>query len=210
MIKENKLLLSLKLSIDFFLALILFIILLPLTMLISIIVFVDSGFPIFFKQKRIGLNGKLFVMYKFRTMSNKSYKLAKKYHCYEGDKRITYPGKYLRKFSLDELPQLVNIITGQMSFVGPRPAIHDEFIYEKIDPKLSNIISLRTKVKPGITGYAQTKSRNDLDWNQKLIFDKEYISLSPKRRFLQDIIIVLKTFSEILFTKGAYDKRTGS
>ena len=210
MFKENKLLLLLKQSIDFFLAIILFIILFPLIILISIVVLFDSGFPIFFTQKRIGLNGKLFVMYKFRTMSNKSYKLEKKYHCYEGDKRITSSGKYLRKFSLDELPQLWNIITGKMSFVGPRPAIHDEFNYEKIDPKLSNIISLRTKVKPGITGYSQTKSRNNIDWNQKLIFDKEYISLSPKRRFLEDIIIVLTTFSEILFTKGAYDKRIRS
>ena len=94
-----------------------------------------------------------------------------------------------------------------MSFVGPRPAIHDEFKYENIEDNLYKIIELRNKVLPGITGYAQVKSRNDLDWNQKLRLDFIYLNMSPKERCIADISIILSTFFEILYSKGEYDKR---
>ena len=203
----NKIFLNLKFLVDINLALILLILLSPLFLLVSIVIILDSGLPVFFFQKRVGLNGKLYTMYKFRTMKEVPNFKGQKYHCYEGDERITSTGKYLRKYSLDELPQLFNIIKGQMSFVGPRPAIYDELSYEDIDPELFNVIRQRSSVRPGITGYAQVRSRNDLDWNEKLRLDKHYLSLSPIFRFIEDIIIIIMTTSEIIFTKGAYDKK---
>ena len=207
MFSFNKILKIIKLFVDISLAIFLLVFLSPLFLIISLVILIDTGSPIFFIQKRIGMEGKLFSMFKFRTMKNNTASKGSKYHCYEGDIRITYSGRYLRKYSLDELPQLLNIILLQMSFVGPRPPIHDELGYENINPKLYGILKERTTVRPGITGYAQVKSRNDLDWNEKLILDKEYLSLSQKKRFIEDIIIVMKTLLEIIFTKGAYDKK---
>ena len=198
---------SIKSFFDFLLALILLIILSPLFSLIALFIFFEDGGPIIFRQSRIGFKGKLFTIYKFRSMKKNSEFLGDKYYCFEGDKRITKIGNLLRKYSLDELPQLINILKKEMSFVGPRPPIHDEFKYEKIDYKFHNVIELRKKVKPGITGYAQIKSRNDLTWNEKLKFDEIYLNMSEEKRLLTDLFIIFLTFKEILYSKGIYDKR---
>ena len=192
---------------DLMVSIFLIIFLVPVFAIIAFFILTDDGFPILFKQKRIGVKGKLFVMYKFRSMIVDSKPQENIYYCYEGDYRITKIGSFLRKYSLDELPQLINILLGQMSFVGPRPPVFDELDYEDIDSDLKKYIKLRTNLKPGITGYSQVVSRNDLDWNDKLRLDSYYLSLNNKNRLIMDLKIVLLTFKEILFSKGIYDKR---
>ena len=207
MLKKISVFLIIKFIFDLSFAIFLVVFLLPLFFLISILIFFEDGLPIIFKQKRIGLEGKNFMMYKFRSMKNNTELLEDRYYCYEGDTRITKIGKFLRKYSLDELPQIINILKLEMSFIGPRPAIHDELEYEIIDKNLINVIKLRTKVKPGITGYAQVKSRNDLTWNDKLKLDKVYMNMNEKNRFFTDFLIIFFTIKEILDSKGVYDKR---
>ena len=95
----------------------------------------------------------------------------------------------------------------EMSFIGPRPAIYDELDYENIHKDLVKIIKLRTKVKPGITGYSQVVSRNELNWNDKLKLDNIYLSMNEKKRLIADFIIIFYTIREIFFSKGIFDKK---
>tara|TARA_Y100001978_G_C23693297_1_gene436054 strand:+ start:359 stop:982 length:624 start_codon:yes stop_codon:yes gene_type:complete len=180
---------------------------LPLLFLISLLIIIDDGFPILFSQKRIGYKNRIFQMYKFRSMKKNTEKCGTGYYCYENDKRITNFGKKIRALSLDELPQLFNILKGDMSFVGPRPPIFDELDSEDININLVSFLDQRTKVKPGLTGYAQVMSRNDLDWNQKLSLDKKYLNVEIEKRIFLDFKIILLTFFEILSSKGIYDKK---
>ena len=192
---------------DLFFSLTSILILSPIFLLIYFLIFFDDkGDPIF-KQMRIGYKGKLFKMYKFRTMNVGSEKEGTGYFCYEDDKRITRLGRILRKYSLDEIPQLFNIFEGKMSLVGPRPAIYDELDSEKIDQANIDLIYLRTLVKPGLTGYAQVISRNDLNWNDKLKLDKEYLMVKPGKRIILDIKIIFLTVKELFFSSGVYDKK---
>ena len=192
---------------DFIFGVLSLLLLLPIIFFLSILIYFLDGHPVFFSQKRIGLNGKYFSLLKFRTMKNNSEKSHTGYYCYEGDPRITKLGRFLRKYSLDELPQIFNIIKGEMSFVGPRPAIHDELIGEKISINNKHMISKRVKVLPGLTGYSQVKARNDLSWDEKLNLDKKYFNYLEKIPFLIDFYIIFMTFSSILFPQGEYDKR---
>ena len=198
-----------KRIIDCLLALILLFVLFPLLLLVSaIIYFEDPSSSPFYVQKRIGFNSRLFLMYKFRTM-NTDYNSEfsnNPYYCFEGDKRITVIGKILRRYSIDELPQLLNILFGQMSFVGPRPAIHDEFTYEQLSFQELNLVNLRVTVMPGLTGLAQVSARNDISWSDKLLFDASYVGYSSWSRFIIDCKILILTFKELLFSKGVYDK----
>ena len=205
--KYNFFLTFIKSIFDVTFAFILILLLSPLFLFIALLIFHEDGYPIIFKQKRIGFNGHLFRIYKFRSMKINSELEGDRYYCHEGDKRITKVGKFLRKYSLDELPQLINILKFEMSFVGPRPAVHDELEYEKIEKNLIKVIKLRTELKPGITGYSQVKSRNDLNWNEKLKLDFIYLNMSPKKRLLMDIIIIFLTIKEIFYSKGIYDTR---
>ena len=111
---------------DFFCSIFFILLLSPIFLIISILIISKDGLPIFYVQNRIGFKGKYFKMFKFRTMIKNADKDKLGYICYEGDKRITTLGRVLRKYSLDELPQLINILLGNMSFVGPRPAVYDE------------------------------------------------------------------------------------
>ena len=189
-------------------SILLFIFLSPIFIIISVLILFFDGLPIFYKQKRIGLNGNLFKMYKFRTMIRNADADPLGYMCYENDKRITFLGRFLRKYSLDELPQLFNIISGKMSFVGPRPAVFDEFERENLPINLNKYIHLRNKVKPGLSGLVQIYGRNELSWKEKLVYDTFYIKkvkISNLNYFLIDLYIILRTFLIIFSSRGEFD-----
>lgn len=206
--KSDKFCANFKRLFDILFSIPLIIFLMPLLIVLIIFIFLEDNANPFYFQKRIGYRGKNFVMFKLRTMSNKKINIAhNKYYCFEDDPRVTNIGRFIRKYSLDEIPQFYNVLIGDMSLVGPRPPVHDELDYESIDAINMPIIKERKKVKPGITGFAQVKSRNDLTWNQKLELDRIYLSYKPFRRLFVDFKILWLTFAEIFFSKGIYDRK---
>ena len=179
-----------KSLLDLLFALILLIALSPLLFVIYILVYLTLGKPVFFIQERPGLNNKIFKLIKFRTMQNK---FNKKNILLPDNKRLTRFGRFLRASSLDELPSLVNVLKGEMSFVGPRPLLV-EYLKFYNEEQLK-----RHMVKPGITGLAQVNGRNTIDWNQKFKYDLLYIK---KISFLMDINILLKTILKVFLFKS--------
>ncbi len=187
-----------KRFLDFVFSLLALIILSPLILIISILVFIASGRPVIFKQKRVGYKNTIFTIYKFRTMKNgmrqtKTEDLTEE----EIENDITFIGKILRKLSLDELPQLFNILKGDMSFVGPRPLIPQEDEIRKLREKY-NVYSVR----PGITGWAQVNGRDFIDDEQKATLDKEYVE---KHSIFMDIKIMFRTVWVVLAGKDIAD-----
>lgn len=184
-----------KRIIDILLSLILLIVLCPLFIIISLIIITDSPGPIFFRQERTGLNGKDFYLIKFRSMAadNDVYN-------FKEEDRITKVGNFIRKTSLDELPQLINIIKGDMSFIGPRPWLNKYYRYFTDYQKERNL------VRPGITGLAQVSGRKDLNILERIDFDVDYVR---NICFTNDLKILLKTIS-VIFTKdnNTYDNYT--
>lgn len=178
-----------KRAFDFTVSLALIIILLPVFLLVSLIVLIDAGTPVIFRQYRVGKDNKLFYIYKFRTM-RKNTRNAATAELTDSDKFITKSGRILRKTSLDELPQLVNVLLGDMSFVGPRPLIPEEKEIRALR-KEYNVYS----VKPGITGLAQVNGRDNLSIEEKALFDKEYVD---KQSIGLDIKILFKTVMVVL------------
>ena len=170
-------------------SLLLIIILSPLFLLISLIILIDAGCPVIFRQYRVGKDNKLFYIYKFRTMK-KNTRNAAKCELEESESCITASGRLLRKTSLDEMPQLFNVLRGDMSFVGPRPLIPEEKEIRALR-KEYNVYSVR----PGITGLAQVNGRDKLSIEEKALFDKEYID---KQSLWLDFKILLKTVSVVL------------
>jgi len=169
----------------------------PFMLIIALIVKIDSKGPAFYRQERLGINGKPFTLYKFRSMILDAEKDGIKW-ANSDDDRITRVGKALRKFRLDELPQLVNILTGSMSIVGPRPersAFYDEF--EKLMPGFKQ----RLLIKPGLTGWAQVNGGYDLTADEKIVFDLYYIE---NQSFKLEIKCIIKTISVIFKGEGAY------
>ena len=183
-----------KRIIDIVLAVPAAIILLPVMIVIALAIRLDSKGKALFAHKRVGKNGKLFTIYKFRTMQKDAKKQAFS-PTSQSDERITKVGKFLRRTSLDELPQLFNIILGNMSLVGPRPEM--EFIVQTYTP----IEKARLLVKPGLTGLWQIAGRKDLPLHKNLEFDLYYIE---NRSILFDFSIMFKTFGVVLRGKGAY------
>ena len=174
---------------DFTVSLVLIIILFPLFLLLSLIVLIDAGSPVIFRQYRVGKDNKLFYIYKFRTMRRGVRNVATA-ELTDSEKYITKSGRILRKTSLDELPQLVNVLRGDMSFVGPRPLIPEEKEIRALR-KEYNVYSVR----PGITGWAQINGRDSLSIEEKALFDKEYID---KQSLAFDIKILIKTVMVVL------------
>ena len=201
----NKNYLSFKSTMDVFLSIILLVTLTPIIIIISALIYFIDKQNIIFVQKRIGMKNKFFNLYKFRTMYKNK---GNNYYCKKGDPRITPLGLFLRKYSLDELPQLINIIKGEMSFIGPRPPVHDELENEDITLENQAILNNRFSVKPGISGMAQVYGRNSNDWNKKIPLDNNYAMKLHNnfiRCFKLDFLLVILTFKEIFFTSGEYD-----
>ncbi len=182
-----------KRAFDFTVSLLMIILLSPLFLIISIIIMFDAGMPVIFRQYRVGKDNKLFYIYKFRTMKRGTRNAATE-ELMESDSCITKSGRILRALSLDELPQLVNILNGSMSFVGPRPLIPEEKEIRQLR-KEYNVYSVR----PGMTGLAQINGRDTLDAEKKALFDKEYVE---KQSFLFDMKILIKTVSVVLKREG--------
>lgn len=176
----------------------------PLFLLVVLLSFMLHKNNIFFCQKRLGFNQRKFNLYKFRSMIVNAQGKGSGLYSFGDDKRITPFGKILRRTSLDELPQLLNVIKGEMSFVGPRPAVVGELEEESgMPPNVAD----RFKVKPGLTGWAQIHGRDNLSWQQKIVYDLEYVSFSPVKRLLVDIYIIMYTPLYLLNFNATYEKR---
>ncbi len=174
-------------------ALILLIILSPLFLLVALSIFIEDGMPIFFKQKRVGINYTFFNIYKFRSMKKNTPNVAT--HLLENPEQYLLKiGGLLRKLSLDELPNLINIIKGEMVFVGPRPAL-----YNQDDLMALRVAAGVDKLKPGITGWAQINGRDEISIEEKVALEKEYLE---KKSFLFDVVIVVRTFMSVIRVKG--------
>jgi len=182
--------------------------------IISILILILDSHPIFYSQYRVGLNGKEFKLYKFRTMAESSDESIHEDHYknlsfnkniqpslspddpirIENDDRITNIGNFLRKTSLDELPNLINVILGQMSFVGPRPLVkYESDLY-------GDYLESRNSIKPGITGLAQIQGRLDLSLQERLYWDLKYVE---KKSFKYDLEIIIKTIISVISRRGA-------
>lgn len=181
-----------------------FIITIPLWMIVPILIKIDSKGPILFKQERRTKNGKIFNMFKFRTMINNAEKIGTGLFNYRNDKRVTKIGRFLRDTSIDELPQLINIFIGDMSFVGPRPCVKYELgEFETLNKKYKK----RFNVKAGLTGLSQVKGRNDISWDEKVTYDNIYIDKFNKYGILIDIKIIFETFFGVLKKKNIYENK---
>lgn len=174
---------------DFIGAVFLLIILSPLFLIIALIIVADSGFPIIYKQIRVGQNGCKFTIYKFRTMVNDADKSGT--NTLVNDIRITRIGKILRRTSMDELPQLVNVLIGNMSFIGFRPDVPRDY---------SDFSRKKWMTKPGITGYAQINGRSNLTLEEIMYWEDKYVS---DMSFLTDWGIILKTFKIVIVNKDS-------
>ena len=174
-------------------ALIILIILSPIFLFVAIGILIEDGSPIFFKQKRVGINYSFFNIYKFRSMKKNTPNVAT-HLLTNPDQYLLKIGKFIRKTSLDELPNLINIIKGDMVFVGPRPAL-----YNQDDLMEFRVATGVSKLKPGITGWAQINGRDDISIEKKVQLEQEYMY---KRSTLFDIEIIIKTFTNVLFSKG--------
>lgn len=178
---------------------ILIILLTPVWIVIAIAIKCDSKGPILFKQGRRTKGGRVFQMYKFRSMVVNAEQMGAGLFNYENDPRVTKVGRKLRDSSLDELPQLFNIFKGDMSVIGPRPCV----TYELGDfDTLNKKYKKRFEVKAGLTGLAQIKGRNDISWDEKVTYDNQYVDLFNKYGFLADIRIGI----ESVFKAFKHDK----
>lgn len=196
--------LKIKFLLDLLIAYILMIFLSPLFFLIAIAIRMDSKGEIIFKQDRIGYHGKVYKMYKFRTMIPNAQNVGTGIYSFADDPRITKIGRILRKTSLDELPQLVNIIKGEMAFVGPRPPVAGYF--PQYD-KLNGSYKRRFYVLPGITGLAQVVGRNEFSWDEKVKYDNLYIDKLKKYGILYDLKIWFMTIGKVFQQSGIEELR---
>ena len=179
-----------KRSFDILISLFLLVALSPIIAMIAMFVFFNFGLPILFKQVRPGFLGKPFLIFKFRTMHEKTNICGK---TLPDHLRVTNFGLNLRSFSLDELPTLLNVLKGEMSLVGPRPLLMEYLpLYNKKQAR-------RHQVKPGITGWAQRNGRNKLSWPDKFNLDVWYVD---NQSFLLDLKILIKTFKKVIFRDG--------
>lgn len=179
-----------KRPMDFILSLIAIIVLSPVFLIVAILVRVNLGSPVIFKQERPGLNGEIFTMYKFRTMTDERDKNGE---LLPDAFRLTKFGKFLRSTSLDEIPELFNILKGDMSFVGPRPLA---VVYL---PYYTQREKIRHTVRPGLTGLAQINGRNTINWEERFEYDLNYVR---NISFLLDFLIIFKTLIKVLKKEG--------
>ena len=174
-----------KRILDIILSLVALVCLSPILLIVAILVRVKLGSPVLFKQKRPGKDEKIFTLYKFRTMTDERDKSG---NLLPDSQRLTKFGKFLRSTSLDELPELINIIKGDMSIVGPRPQLVRDMLFMTDEQRK------RHSVRQGLTGLAQVNGRNNITWEEKLNYDLEYIQ---KITFIGDLKIILKTVFKV-------------
>lgn len=191
----NKPYLKIKRALDIFFSIFGIIILSPLLIITSILIKLTSKGPVIFKQKRIGKDGKVFEIYKFRSMVVGAEKIGTGVYSKKGDTRVTKIGKIIRATSIDELPQLFNILKGEMSFIGPRPVLtYHPWKYEEYNKEQLK----RFEVKPGVTGWAQIHGRKDVEWHKRIKLDVEYVeNISLKL----DEEIFFKTIYQVISMK---------
>ena len=174
-------------------ALVILIVLFPIFLFITFAILIEDGFPFFFNQKRVGINYSFFNIYKFRSMKKNTPNVAT-HLLTNPNQYLLKIGKFIRKTSLDELPNLINIIKGEMVFVGPRPALYNQ----------DDLMNLRVatgvyKLKPGITGWAQINGRDDISMEKKVQLEQEYLQMKSS---LFDLEIFIKTLTNVLISKG--------
>ncbi len=179
-----------KRPMDLVLSLVAIIVLSPILIIISILVRIELGSPVIFKQKRPGLNERIFSIYKFRTMADTRDKNGE---LLSDSVRLTKFGKFLRFTSLDELPELFNILKGDMSIIGPRPLL-TEYL-----PLYNQYQKRRHEVRPGLSGLAQVSGRNSISWEEKFNLDVEYVN---KVAFIEDWKIIFKTIKKVFVREG--------
>ena len=194
-----------KHAVDLFGSALAVVLLSPVMIVIAVLVKLTSQGPVFYRSERIGLNGEPFGMLKFRSMRQDADKVrmnlldlnqgAGPLFKMRDDPRVTPLGRVLRRFSLDELPQLFNVLSGQMSIVGPRPPLRDEVM------QYSDMVHRRLLVKPGITGLWQVSGRSDLSWEESVRLDLYYVE---NWSLFQDLVIIWRTVSAVLGSSGAY------
>lgn len=179
-----------KRPMDIILSLIALIVLSPILLIVALLVRIKLGSPVIFKQQRPGLNEKIFTMYKFRTMTDERDENGE---LLSDSIRLTKFGRFLRASSLDELPELFNILKGDMSIVGPRPQLVRDMVFMTKEQRQ------RHSVVPGLTGWAQVNGRNDVSWEEKLLLDLEYID---NISFIEDWKIIFMTVIKVFKRDG--------
>ncbi len=201
---------------DVFLAILLIVIFSPIAVLVAVIIKLDSPGPILADTpERVGKDGKLFKMFKFRSMVENAHSLLREdpklkslYEQYKKnsyklkkDPRVTVWGKFIRKHSLDEIPQLLNVLSGDMSLIGPRAYYPDELVnQQKKYPNTKTLVKKVLSVKPGITGYWQVSGRSEINFDKRIAMDADYVD---KRSLLYDLKILFKTPLAMISGKGA-------
>jgi lipopolysaccharide/colanic/teichoic acid biosynthesis glycosyltransferase len=184
----------LKHIIDWLFALLALVFLSPLFLVVSIAIKLDSKGPVFFMQERLGRNGKVFKIFKFRSMVRDMAIPVGSQKIFENDPKITRVGRIIRKTSIDELPQLINIIKGEMSFIGPRPPVTT---YPKLFDEYTEFEKIRFLVKPGISGLVQVRCREINDWDINIPIDIEYVQnysfIYDMKLFLRSLLVFFRT-----------------
>ena len=197
--------LAIKRVFDFLSAGILALVLLPVWIIVAVAIKFDSKGPVFFKQGRRTKDGRVFQMLKFRSMVVNAESMGTGLFNYENDPRVTKVGRFLRNTSLDELPQLLNIIKGDMSVVGPRPCV----TYELGDfDTLNKRYKKRFQVKAGLTGLAQVKGRNDITWDDKVDYDNQYVDQFKRYGVITDIKIIFESVIKVFKREDIYENKT--
>lgn len=176
-----------------FIALVMLIVLSPVFVLVALAIILEDGFPVFFQQKRVGENYSFFPIYKFRSMKKNTPNVAT--HLLKNPEQyLLKTGSLLRKLSLDELPNLINIVRGEMVFVGPRPAL-----YNQDDLMALRVAAGVEKLNPGLTGWAQINGRDEISLEEKVAYEKEYLQ---RKSVGFDLKIIVLTFTSVLMSKG--------
>ena len=181
---------------DHAVSLVMLILLSPVLAIVAIMVRIDSPGPVIFMQDRLGMNCRVFRLYKFRTMTHNRNRVNRQ--VFTNDPEITGIGKFLRRSKLDELPQLVNILKGDMSFVGPRPSLPD------LKEKFNEDGKVRVKVKPGLTNLAAVNGSIFLTWPQRWVYDRMYVE---RQSFMMDMSIMLRTAVVVIMGENFYHKK---
>jgi len=196
--------LAIKRIFDIIISLITIVLLTPLWIAVAIMIKMDSDGPILFKQGRRTKYGRIFLMYKYRSMVVNAESMGAGLFNYEDDPRVTKVGRKLRNSSIDELPQVFNILKGDMSIVGPRPCVS----YELGDfDTLNKRYKKRFQMKAGLTGLAQVKGRNDIKWDEKVEWDNKYIDSFKKYGVLIDIKILLESVFKVFNKENIYENK---